>query len=104
MLPLILPTHLDPISRPLPSLPEPTSSPLPHQTPMTNPTLLGSIILLPTTPSANHAISPLIDMLFAFVVAFITGVYFLAAGEAEPAIGFGVMATTPSLGELGAGL
>lgn len=41
--------------------------------------------------SANHAVGVLGDVGFGFVVAFIAGEYFAAAGEAEPARGFTVV-------------
>lgn len=45
-LPFILPTHLNLIPRPLASLPETPNTLLPHHTPMTNTTILRSIVLL----------------------------------------------------------
>lgn len=103
-LPLILPTHLNLIPRPLSSLPEPTSSSLTHTTPVTNRTILRSIILLSTTPTTNHTVRPFINMFFSFIMAFVTCIYFLAAGESEPPIGFGVVSAAPAFGKLGAGL
>lgn len=101
--PLILPAHLDLIPCPLSSLPEPTNTLLPHQTPMANATILRPIILLSRAPAANHAVGPLIGMVLCFIVALIACIHFRAAAEAEPTVALGVMSAAASFWEFGAG-
>jgi len=53
---------------------------------MTNPTILGSIILLPATEPTDHAVRMLVRMLHLRIVAPITWEHLRAATEAEPAM------------------
>ena len=53
---------------------------------MTNPTILGSIILLPPTEPTNHAIRMLVRVLRLCIVAPITWEHLRAATESEPAM------------------
>jgi len=89
-LPRILPTHPNPIPRPLPPLPKPMTL-LPHQPRMTKPTILRSIIPFSRTKSTNHSIGVFIRMLFGFIVASITCEDFLTTAESEPSVGFLIM-------------
>jgi hypothetical protein len=59
-----------------------------HKTPyrMANPTILGSIILLPATETTDHAIRMLVRVLHLRIVAPVTGEHLRAATEAEPAM------------------
>jgi len=70
---------------------------------MTKPTILGPVVLLPTTPPTNYSISPFIWMFLAFIVAFVTSIDFLTATEAEPSVALGVVTAAASFGKLGAG-
>src|SRR4051812_28577209 len=85
ILSLILPTHANFISSPLPPLPECASaSPSNHPLP-THRTFLRAVGALPTAPAADHAFRPLVDMFFCLVVALVAGVDLLATAESEPA-------------------
>jgi hypothetical protein len=101
-LPLVLPTHLHSISRPLATLPEAPSSFPTHQTAMTNPTILGTVVLLSGTVTTNHAVGPFVMMLLSFIVTFVARVDFLATAESKPSIRLCIVTTTSSLGKLGA--
>lgn len=61
---------------------------------MTNAAILGSIILLSRTESANHAISVLIRMIAFAIMAFVAGEHFRAATESEPAVGLAIVGTS----------
>ena len=103
-LPLVLPRHLDSITRSLSSLPEPTSTPLPTHHAVTNSTVLWPIVLLSATPSTYHAVRPLIRMFLFFVMAFVAGVHFLTTAKSKPSVALGVMAAAASFREFGASL
>jgi hypothetical protein len=70
---------------------------------MTKPTILGPVVLLPTTPPANYSISPFVWMFLAFIMTFVTSIDFLTATEAEPSVTLGVMSAAASFWELGSG-
>lgn len=53
---------------------------------MTNPTILGSIILLPPTEPTDHAVRVLIRMLHLRIVAPVAWEHLRAAAESEPAM------------------
>jgi hypothetical protein len=102
-LPLVLPAHLDLISRPLPTFPKPSRPLLTHHSPMTKPTIFGPVVLLPTTPPANYSIGPFVWMFLAFIMTFVTSIDFLTATEAEPSVTLGVVSAAASFWKLGAG-
>ena len=60
---------------------------------MTYTAVLGPIVLLSRTVSANHAVSVFVRMVAVRVVALVAGEDFGAATEAEPAVGFAVVGT-----------
>ena len=101
MLPLILPTHPNPIPRPLPPLPKPTRPLLPHQTHPTSPAILRSIILLSRAEPTDHPIRPLIDMFLRLIMTLITRVNLLATAESKPAVTLGIMSALASPRKLG---
>ena len=60
---------------------------------MTDAAVLGPIILLSRTVSANHAVGVFVGMIAVRVVALVAGEDFGTATEAEPAVGFAVVGT-----------
>jgi len=99
---LVLPTHLDFIPRPLPTFPKPSRPFLTHHAPMTDPTILGPVVLLPTTPPTDHSIGPLVGMFLSLIMAFVTSIDFQTATEAKPSVALGIVTAAASFGELGA--
>jgi len=99
VLPLILPTHLDPIPRPLSPFPEPRS-PLSYQARMTDTTILRAVILFPRAKPTNHAISMLVWMLLCLIMAPVTRIHLRATGEPEPAIGLRIVLAAATSGQL----
>ena len=89
---LTFPRHATLIARPLTALPKSTPGLL-DQTRMTDAAILGPVVLLSRTVSANHAISVFVRMVALRVVALVAGEDFGAATEAEPAVGFAVVGT-----------
>lgn len=101
VLPLVVSIHLDLIPSPLPPLPE-TASALLDQGTMTERTVFWPVIPLPTTPTTDHAVRPLVRVLLRLVMALITRVDLLAAAEPEPPVTLRVVTTTTTVRQLGA--
>ena len=83
--PPTFPRHATLIPRPLAPLPKPAPGLL-DQTRSTDATILRSVILLPGTKPADHAVGVLVRMVRFGVVAFVAGEDLGAAAEAEPAV------------------
>lgn len=66
---------------------------------MTMNTILRPVHLLAGAEATDHAIGMFIGMLLRGVMAAVAGVDFGAAGEAEPAVGFGVVIAAAATGE-----
>lgn len=66
---------------------------------MTDGTILGSIILLSRTVSADHAIGMFVRMIAFGIVAFVTGEDFRTATEAEPAVALAVVGAAAVSGQ-----
>jgi len=93
VLAFILPTHLDPISRPLSTFPEPSSPPLPHKHTMAEATVLWPIVPFPAAAAAYHAVSPFVGMFLTIIVASVARIDLLAAAEAKPTVALRIMST-----------
>jgi hypothetical protein len=101
-LPLILPAHLDTISRALASLPE-ASAALANQGVVADTAVLRPVVGLPRAPPTYHAVCPLVGVLLGTVMTLIASVHLLAAAEPEPPVALRVVAAPPALGEFCAG-
>ena len=66
---------------------------------MTNAAVLGSIILLSRTESANHAVGVLIRMIAFGIMTFVAGEHFRAATESEPAVGLPIVGAAAVSGQ-----
>lgn len=99
----ILPAHEPLISRALAALPEAPALP-PNDAAAAKVASIHGVVLLAAAPSANHAVRPLIHVVFGLFVAPVARVHAVAARETKPAERLFVVGTGAAVGQRLAGV